>query len=289
MLAAADCRQCPSANSVAGMDDRAELAALIDTWYAAVQDLLDLVGQIPDEHRHTPTDLPGWDVHDVMAHIAHLESVLAGDPDLPAEIGNPAHVTTPLGYYTELGVVARRDRTMPELADEIDRSARRRRAELVAQAPADGRAQPPRQFPGVSWDWRTLLANRPVDVWMHEQDIRRAVGMPGGLTGAGARHTVNRFLASLGAILAKRAAAPAGTTVRVHVTGFDPVAYAVDGQGRGVPVDPTDATPDLDLDFPTESFVVLCGGRRERAAVPVTVSGDGELAERFLAALTMTP
>lgn len=120
-----------STRKVRAMDDRAELAALIDTWQAAVADLLVLVREIPAEHWHTPTDLPGWDVHDVIAHVAHLESVLAGDPDLPADIGSPPHVTNPLGRYTEMGVVARRDRTLTELADEIDRSAQRRREQLV--------------------------------------------------------------------------------------------------------------------------------------------------------------
>ena len=51
------------------------------------------------------------------------------------------------------------------------------------------RASPTPIFGGVPWNWRTLLRNRPLDVWMHEQDVRRAVGRPGGMdTVAGAAH-----------------------------------------------------------------------------------------------------
>ena len=51
------------------------------------------------------------------------------------------------------------------------------------------RAKPEVVFGGVPWTWETLLRNRPLDVWMHEQDVRRAVGLPGGLdTAAGPAH-----------------------------------------------------------------------------------------------------
>ena len=45
---------------------------------------------------------------------------------------------------------------------------------------------------------------------MHEQDVRRAVGRPGGLDTAPAQHTADYLLEGMGMVLAKRAAAPPG-------------------------------------------------------------------------------
>ena len=58
---------------------------------------------------------------------------------------------------------------------------------------ADGKADLPRTLRKIGWNWETLLSNRAVDVWMHEQDIRRAVGRPGGMNTAAAAHTVATF------------------------------------------------------------------------------------------------
>ena len=85
-----------------------------------------------------------------------------------------------MNYYTEQGVLARRDRDMAELADEIEAAVAPRYAELQADPPTDGppRRRGPRAASAGATS--TLLGNRPVDVWMHEQDIRRAVDRPGG-------------------------------------------------------------------------------------------------------------
>ena len=94
-----------------------------------------------------------------------------------------------MGLYTEQGVVARRDATPDELINEIREAATARHTALLADPPTDGSAKPERIFGGIPWDWQTLLRNRPLDVWMHEQDVRRAVGRPGDLdTARGAAH-----------------------------------------------------------------------------------------------------
>src|SRR5690606_13664860 len=118
-------------------------------------------------------------------------------------------------FYTEQGVLARRGRPMAELAEEIERSAAIRYADLQADPPTDPSAAPPRTPGGVPWDNATLLGNRPLDVWMHEQDIRRAIGQPGGYDSVAARHTIAKLGAALPMVLGKRVGAPAGTSVRL--------------------------------------------------------------------------
>ena len=65
--------------------------------------------------------------------------------------------------------------------------------------------------PGTMLDF---LSIRILDCWVHEQDIRRAVGRPGHLAGGPAEHTTDRLLRTLPIVVGKRAAAPEGSTSR---------------------------------------------------------------------------
>jgi hypothetical protein len=144
-------------------------------------------------------------------------------------------------------------------------------------------------FGGVDWSWEKLLRNRPLDVWMHEQDVRRAVGRPAGLDSPAARHTIGYLLESLGLVLARRAGAPSGTSLVVAVEGTAPVAFVVDSDGRGVPLEHLPADPTVCLAMSREAFVVLAGGRRTPEEVEVEATGDEEIAARVLGAMAVTP
>ena len=63
------------------MTDRDLLAGYVAVWWQAVADQLALLDDLGPDDWATPTDLPGWTVHDVVAHTAHLEAVLAGAPE----------------------------------------------------------------------------------------------------------------------------------------------------------------------------------------------------------------
>jgi uncharacterized protein (TIGR03083 family) len=271
------------------MTDRERLAGYVDVWWQAVNDFTGLLEQIPAEQWSTPTDLDGWDVHAVASHIAHLESILAGAAEETVDVGEPAHVTGLMGLYTEQGVVARRDMSPDHLINEIRAAATKRHTALLADPPTDGAARPTTIFGGVGWDWNTLLRNRPLDVWMHEQDVRRAVGMPGGMDSPAARHTADYLAESLGYVVAKRVGAPSGTTVVLEIAGHAPYAFTVDENGRGVrlPEPPSDPTVGLRTD--RESFILLAGGRRAPEPDAVTITGDPELGQRILDTLAVTP
>lgn len=266
-----------------------ELSDLVATWWEAVDGLTSLLEQVPADAWHTPTDLPGWDVHDVAAHTAHLESLLAGEEHVEVDIGDAPHARGLMGQFTEQGVVARRDKSPDELINEIRNSTTTRHTHLLAEPPTDPGAPAPGVFGAIGWDTRTLLRNRPLDVWMHEQDVRRALGLPGGLDTAAAVHTTDYLAASLGYVLAKKVKAPAGTTVSVEVEGHAPLAACVNAEGRGelLPTSPADPTVGLRTD--RESFVLLAGGRRAPEAGRVEIFGDDELGRRLLDELAVTP
>jgi uncharacterized protein (TIGR03083 family) len=271
--------------------DRERLMGYVEVWRSAVDDVVTLLRSLDDDDWARPTDLPGWDVKAVASHLAHLESELSGVKQQRVELPERDHYNDTSSRYTELGIVAREGRSGPEIVDEIEECAARRHERLLADPPTDGKADPPRTPGKVRWDWETLLNNRVVDVWMHEQDIRRATGRPGGMNTPAATHTLQSFARAIPFAVGKRVAPPAGTTVVLEVRGVHPVHLAVEvnDAGRAVPVRQTPEKPDAAMRLDVETFAVLAGGRRPVDQVPVEVEGDVDLARRVLEALAVTP
>lgn len=270
-------------------DDREELAGYVDIWWRAIDDFTHLLEALGEADWGTATDLPGWDVHAVAAHTAHLEAILAGHPEETVEIEQPDHVTSLMQAYTEQGVVARRHRTPDELINEIRESATTRRTALLDDPPTDGAAKPELIFGGIGWTWRTLLRNRPLDVWMHEQDVRRATGRPGNLDSAAARHTADYLLESMPYVLAKRLGAAPGTSAVFRVDGSEPVVAVVNDDGRGALAADAPAEPTVTVETDRETFVLLAGGRRTPPPEAIRLTGDADLGARLLEALAVTP
>jgi uncharacterized protein (TIGR03083 family) len=277
------------------------LRDLVVVWSSACADFSALAKKLDDLEWSLPTDCPGWSVQDIVAHAAALEAELAGDTAPPAvdesaaQISaahvEAAHIKNGRGAYTESGVLARRDRTPAQLIAEFDDAVERRTAQLAAEPLDDPDATPPLTPGHAPWSWATLLRNRPVDIWVHEQDIRRAVGRPGGVDGAAARHTQETFGAALPFVVAKRAGVSPGSTVIVDVTGPVSELYvvAVDPRGRGSLVDVEPPEPVARLTMNSETFTILGAGRRDPAALPVKIEGDEDVAHRVMAAMAVTP
>ena len=271
------------------MSDRERLAGYVDVWWRAIDDFTRLLEAVPAEEWSTPTDLAGWDVHACAAHTAHLEAVLSGAPEETVEFDAGPHVSGLARAYTEQGVVSRREATPDELIREIRESATKRRTFLLADPPTDGTEMPPRTPGDIAWNWQTLLRNRPLDVWMHEQDVRRAVGRPGGLASAPAQHTADYLLEGMGMVLARRAGAAPGSTLVMEVAGSAPVGFGVSDSGRGSALAEVPHEPTVRLGMGREAFVLLAGGRRTPPDGAVAVTGDVALGERSLAGMAITP
>ncbi len=272
----------------------------VDVWRVACADFSALAKQLTDSEWSLPTDCPGWSVGDVVAHCAAFESELAGDEPLMVTIDKEApHIKHPTGIYTERGVVARRGRSRDAVIAEFDDAVRRHTALLDAEPLDDPKGDPPITPGSIGWNWGTLLRNRALDVWVHEQDVRRGAGRPGGLDTTPARHTQGVFAAALPYIIAKEAQAPPGTTVIFDVTGPVPAVYAVDvnDEGRGVAMDSPPESPSLRITLDTESFTILGAGRRDPETLPikVDVAADSdeaaaqELASLILREMAVTP
>lgn len=267
-----------------------ELGAYVEAWSDSADRVIELGRGLSTDEFLNGTDLTDWSVQDVYAHLAAIEAALAGAPDDAAALAMMrSAVITPT--FTEMGVEARRGVRADAVIDELETHVGTRRRRLEAEPPEDPEAVATGLPEGLQWDWRTLLRNRAVDMWIHEQDIRRAVGKPGNLDGPGARVVVASFASAMPFVIGKRVGAPAGTVISLTVTGDAgfTATIKVGDDGRASRVDEPSDSPDVELATDTETFAILASGRREPVHMDVKTSGDTEVANKILASMVLTP
>lgn len=262
---------------------------LVDLMEQAFSSVDELYSSLEPAEWRLPTDLPGWDVGDQLAHVAGIESWLLGRPRATPPAQKPDHVRNPLGEVNEAEVIARRGHTPEQMLEEWRELTGERLKALAALTPEEWEAPTDTPIgPGTVAD---LIATRILDVHYHEQDARRATGRGGHLNGDVARHVFDRMARGLPMIVGKRAAAPEGSTVVFDVAPpARSVAVGVEaGRGRFLDAPPDEPTARLAMDL--ETFLCLCGGRwtAERALGEgrVSVSGDRALAEKVLAGMNI--
>lgn len=258
-----------------------ELAFSINAWSTSAESLDRVFAELTAEQWNLPTDLPGWSVRDILAHLAHIEA----EAKAPEKSSAAQAVSSD---FTEAGVAARCDRAVDEVLREFQEAVDQRRKEL-AVIPDDPEALADRTPGGIAWDWRTTLRNRAFDMWMHEQDIRRAVGIAGGMFHPGGQLSRDVLASTMGYVLGRKVQAEPGSAVRFLVWGPLPLdlTIAVDDSGRARPVTQIADLNPTTLRMNSETFVMLAGGRREPDQVDVDISGDSALADAVLANMAL--
>lgn len=259
----------------------------VDAWEGSLRGTLEVGRQLDQQAWDLPTECPGWTVKDQVSHLVGIERELAGE-DAPEEVTPPgAHVRNDFGRHLERAIALRRARPGPEVLAELAAALETRLAQLH-DWPEDPEAVAS-MLMGREASAQTLLRRRVFDVWTHEQDLRRAVGVPGGLDSAAAREVQHSIVESLPYVVGKGAAAQPGDSVRFVVGPPLPLDTCVEvdpgGRARAVPVCPD---PTATLHFGWETLARLAAGRVEPAAADVRLDGDNGLAGRVLGALTLT-
>jgi uncharacterized protein (TIGR03083 family) len=259
------------------------LPTYVRAWRETADDVGELGAQLTDSDWQAPTDCPGWRARDVLAHLVDIEEWLTTDD--PGETRDG-----PMSEWTQVGVDQRQGASPPTLLTALATAVERRAAQLAAEPPDDPQGSPPRVPAGLPWSWETLLRNRAIDMWVHSQDIRRAVGRPGGYDLAGAYVTIASFSRGLPYVLGKKVAPPSGTVVVWDIDGTHPTKHpvAMTESGRAVALQDLPDDVDVRLGMDTETFVILAAGRRDPDEVTVRIDGDRELAARVLRAMVLT-
>lgn len=240
---------------------------------------------LTEQQWKTPTQLPGWTVQDNLSHMVGTERTMEGLPATPHRAEEKGWIKNPIGAANENEVDARRTMSGAEVLAEWNEIAERRIATLRGADDAyyAVEAMTP-TGPGTRADF---LHIRVLDCWMHEQDMRRVLGLPGHQSGPAAEHTVDRLIRTIPIVVGKRAATPEGGTVVIEITGpvqRRVVTTVVEGRARIGVEGNVLCTVRMDSD----TFIQLAGGRATHLeATGWTAEGDTALAERVVANFNM--
>ena len=250
-----------------------------------------LVDDLTEDEWLLPTALPGWTVKDNVSHIIGTERAFSGEPAPDVDVSHLTFLTGPFPAAMEPWIEARRTVPAAEVAREFIEVTDARVAALAALSDEE--------MDEVGWSpvgeipYRQFMRVRLFDCWMHEQDIRRAVGRPGHLEGPVVDVALERFQGALGFVVGKKAGAPDGSSVVFRISGPEPRTYAVVVEGRASVVPDVPATPTTTISLPLTTFVALGGGRWTRddaeQAGGLAVDGDATLGAAVLDNMAFTP
>jgi uncharacterized protein (TIGR03083 family) len=258
----------------------------IDTLQSCFDALSALGAELTEAEWKTATDLPAWTVQDNLSHLVAIERMLQGLPGTAHRTDALGHVRNPIGEANEHEVDSRRSRTGAEVLQEWNEVVALRMATL--RGGDDAYFDQPAMTPTGPGTLADFLHIRVLDCWLHEQDMRRAVGKPGHLSGPAAEHTIDRLIRTVPIVVGKRAGTPEGGAVVIDITGGVQRHLVCEvREGRAALVATPTAAPLATITLDTEAFAVLATGRRTAAQVPADISGDTELAERVLAQFNM--
>lgn len=274
------------------MTVHSQLQPYIDAWTHSIESINDLVSPLAEGEWNRPTDCPYWSVRDIVSHVIGFECELLGDPrpihTLPSDL---RHITSESARYTEVPVDIRRHHTAPEMTSELEYTIIRRSRQLRNES-----RQPDAEVRAIGGGGITLeeqLWKRVFDVWVHEQDLRRALDKPGNLASPSAVLARDHLLRALPKLVAEDAAAKPGSAVVFDVHG--PLEFMrtvrVSAEGRGSIDSAVSLGPAVTFVVDWETFLRLLTGRLKASSVGadrLKTEGDKELAEAILANISVT-
>ena len=264
--------------------------ATVDLLRREFEQLTELGAGLDDGQWDTPTCLPGWSARDVLSHIVGAEAMLLGEPVPGSDISHLTHMRNAIAEANELWVEAYRGLSGVELMTRLKDVTTRRLTELDAMSQAE--------FDAPSWTpagkdetYGRFMRIRHFDCYLHEQDIRLALGMPGRQTAEDLASALDEVATGLGFIVGRRAGMPDGSRVRIDLTGPLSRTYFVQVDGRAAVVDALDAEPTVAIELPAMHFLRLTGGRHDADVNPedgVLFSGDRQLGGKLIANMAFT-
>ncbi len=245
--------------------------------FDSIDGVLDGLG---DEQWATQSLCPAWTVRGVVTHLGAIENMLAGlDPGTLAD-GVPFDRA---GEWT----------ASVEGLNNADLLSRYR--EAIAQRRSDLRALTPANLeregmtPVGPGTYGRFMNIRVFDLWVHEQDMRVPLQLPGHESGPAAEAAIGEIEGSLPYIIGKKVKLPDGKSITIELTGPVVRTFHVAVDGRAKRVESLD-TADVVLRTDSVTFALLACGRIDPQG-PIddgrmTWTGDavlGEIAARNLA------
>lgn len=254
---------------------------VVDALAAEFAALDELLSSLPPDHWSRPTACPGWDVQANVAHMVGTESMLAGidSPPVTVDRDSRPHVRNDIGEFNEAWVVALAGVPPEEVLGRFREITAVRVEALRGMDQADWDAE---GFTPAGTDtYGRFMRIRVFDCWMHEQDIRAAVGRPGHEAGPVVDLTLDEISASIGFVVGKRAGAPEGTSVTFEVPDAGR-SFHVLVAGRATLVEELPGPATVTLRVPLVPFTRLVGGRDDADPSMVELFGGTALGVRIV-------
>lgn len=271
------------------LDKAQVLPALYASWEAVDR----LTSDLSESQWQASTALPDWSVHDVVAHVIGVESMLCGiaTPEPDVDVSALEHVRNEIGVMNECWVRYLRDESGAALLDRLRSVTDDRRKVLADMAEGDWNAV---GFTPAGQDTHgRFMRIRTFDTWMHEHDIREAIGASASddeLRGPASTFALDEIAASMGFVVGKLGGAPDGSRVALELTGPLARTIRVAVDGRAAVVEEFDSDPTTTIRLDGLLFTRIAGGRTtfdaHRSAVEF--EGDAEVGSRIVERLAYT-
>ena len=268
------------------MADEAIVEHLRAEWAA----LVELCSDLSEQDWQRATDCPGWTVKDNVAHLVGTELSLLGEP-MPDPVSDRPHVRNDLGAMNEGWVEHFRAQSGDAVLKRFSEVAAQRVTALRAMSEDEMAAST--RGPVGEQPYREFMDVRLMDCWVHEQDVRHALGRPGGFEGERVGVVVDRLLRPLGYVVGKRVQPPEGSVLALRVGEPVPRLHAVrmtEGKGRAEG-DTSDAVATVSL-TPSLLERLVAGrwtGDRALEHGDVEIEGDAELGRALVRNLATLP
>lgn len=264
---------------------------VLDGLFTSWDDIDRLMTDVPDDGWRLPTSLPGWCVHDVVAHVIGTEEMLrgTGTPESDVDVSTLEHVRNPIGAMNECWVQHLSGGTGADVLQRFRSVTAQRREVLTAMSDEDWNT--PSVTPAGPDTYGRFMRIRIFDCWMHEHDIRDALARPASdadLAGSASRLALDEMTSSMAFVVGKRGKAPDGARVAIELTGPVERSIAVAVDGRAAVVDDFGgAEPTTTITLDGLQFTRLCGGRPMTTARSQEIGyrGDEEVGRRIVANL----
>jgi uncharacterized protein (TIGR03083 family) len=267
---------------------RLDKSGVLDGLFAEWDAIVAVVEGLSEAQWQAQTPLPGWSVRDVLAHIIGTESMLqgAGTPEADIDVSTLKHVRNDVGVMNERWVRKLRGVSAADLLDKLRDTLADRRTALTDMSDGDWNAIA--MTPAGPDTYGRYMRVRVFDCWMHEQDIRDALGRPAGvseLARPSSRLALDEMASSMGFVVGKLGGAPDGSRVRMKLTGplLRTINVAVEGRGKVVD-DFGQAEPTATIEMDGLLFTRLAGGRTPLAQHPgaIAYGGDESVGRRIV-------
>ncbi|MEN3321752.1 MAG: hypothetical protein V7643_5154 [Mycobacterium sp.] len=259
---------------------------VLDGLFAVWDEIEDVVARLTEEQWQAATPLPGWSVHDVVAHVIGTESMLQGadTPEADVDVSTLKHVRNDVGVLNERWVRKLRGISAADLLDRFRGTTANRREALTGIGDAEWNQIT--ATPGGPDTYGRFMRVRDFDCWMHLHDIRDALDQPAvNPAGPASKLALDEMAASMGFVVGKLGGAPDGSRVAIELTGplQRTISVAVEGRGRVVD-DFGGQEPTTAITLDGLLFTRLAGGRttpvQHRDAI--TYGGDETVGRRVV-------